>query len=120
MALKKMFERLSKPVKQLDHERLFDFVSGHPDAVRIADLQPRQLGTVVGEISSVRIVPRGDGSQWLEATITDTTGTIVGMWTGRRRIAGIKPGQRLSITGRGSPAGAGGRLMLLNPEYELL
>ena len=42
------------------------------------------------------------------------------MWTGRRRIAGIKPGQRLVVTGRPSPTGPGGRLMLYNPRYELL
>jgi hypothetical protein len=44
----------------------------------------------------------------------------VAMWTGRRRIAGINPGQRLSLSGRGSPSGPGGRLLILNPAYELL
>jgi hypothetical protein len=120
MALKKMFQNLTKPVKQLDNERLREFCAHHPEATPIVDVQPRELTTVVGEITSLRIVPRGDGSQWLEATVSDGTGSVVAMWTGRRRIAGIKPGQRLTLRGRGAPTGPGGRLLVLNPEYELL
>ncbi len=76
---------------------------------------------IAGEITSVRIVPpRGEGSPWLEVTVTDGTGSVIAMWTGRRRIPGIAPGKRLIISGRGAPTGAGGRLQFLNPEYELL
>ena len=32
----------------------------------------------------------------------------------------ITPGQKISLHGRGAPSGPGGRLQLLNPEYELL
>jgi hypothetical protein len=76
--------------------------------------------TAVGEISSLRIVPRKDKTKWLEASLTDGTGTLVAMWTGRRRIAGIRPGQRLLVQGRCSPTGPGGRMMMYNPLYELL
>lgn len=119
MAFKKMFQRLTTPLDELDKERLLEFVAKIPDATSIGEVRPRDEVKVVGEIQSVRIVPRA-GSSSLEATITDGTGALVAMWTGRRRIAGISPGRRLVVTGRGSPTGPGGRLLLFNPRYELL
>jgi hypothetical protein len=119
VALKKMLQRLTTPIDQLDREQLREFIAKVPDVTPIGELVARQEAAVVGEIQSVRIVPRA-GSPSLEATLTDGTGTLVAMWTGRRRIAGISPGKRLVVTGRGSPTGPGGRLLLFNPRYELL
>jgi hypothetical protein len=120
MALKKLLHKLTAPVTELDEERLREFCATQQGVVSIAAVVPRREATVVGEISSVRIVPRRDGSPWLEATVTDGTGYLVAMWTGRRRIAGIRPGQRLVLTGRSSPTGPGGRPLVYNPLYELL
>ena len=119
MALKKLLRQLTTSVEELDRERLTEFVRSLPDVTRIAELEPREECTVVGEIEGLRIVPRA-GSPSLEAMISDGTGTIVAMWTGRRRIAGVGPGRRIVVKGRGSPTGAGGRLLLFNPRYELL
>jgi hypothetical protein len=120
MALKKMFQRLTASVSDLDRESLRTFCSTVPGTMSIGDVKARDEVKVAGEISSVRIVPRIDGSPWLEATLTDGTGSLVAMWTGRKRIAGIRPGQRLVLIGRGSPKGPGGRLVIYNPRYELL
>jgi hypothetical protein len=119
VAFKNVLHRLTAPVSELDEERLRQFCSAVPDVTRIADLEPRAEGTAVGEISSLRIVPRGAGLS-LEATITDGTGSVVVVWTGRRRIPGVSPGRRLVVSGRGAPIGPGGRLLLYNPRYELL
>jgi hypothetical protein len=119
VALKKMLHRLTVPVEELDAERLREFCASRPDVVRIANAEPRQDVTVVGEISSLRIVPRA-GSASLEATINDGSGNLVVTWTGRRRIAGVAAGRRMVVSGRGTPTGPGGRLMILNPRYELL
>lgn len=119
MALRKMLQRLTTSVDELDKERLLEFVASIPDVTPIGEAQARDEVKVVGEIQSVRIVPRA-GSPSLEAMITDGTGDLVAMWTGRRRIAGISPGRRLVVVGRGSPTGPGGRLLLFNPRYELL
>src|SRR3954449_4163207 len=119
MALKKLFKNLTTPVTQLDAERLRKFCEDRQGVVSIVDLPPRMEGTVVGEIGSLRIVPRA-GSPSLEATITDGSGSVVVVWTGRRKIAGVAPGKRLVISGRGSPSGPRNRLMILNPRYELL
>ena len=119
MALKKLFKGLTTPISELDIERLKEFCAGQAQCSPIAEAKPRQEVNLVGEISSVRIVPRA-GSPSLEASITDGTGTMVAVWTGRRRIAGVAPGKRLMVTGRGAPIGPGGRLLFYNPRYELL
>ena len=120
MVLKRVLSGLRTPVAEHDRVKLRDFCASLPDVVAIEDVQPRELATVAGEITSVRIVPKVDSSPWLEATIKDGTGAMVAMWTGRRRMPGIRTGRRLKISGRGSPSGVGGRLKILNPEYELL
>ena len=119
MSLKKMFRELTTPVSELDLERLKEFCAGHAECASIGEAQPRQEVSLVGEITSVRIVPRA-GAPSLEANISDGTGSLVAVWTGRRRIAGIAPGKRLMISGRGSPIGPSGRLLFYNPRYELL
>lgn len=120
MPLKKALKRLTTPVSELDRDRLREFCSNVEGTTCICDARPRDQITVVGEIASVRIVPRPDGSPWLEATVKDGTGSLVVMWTGRTRIAGVAAGRRLLVTGRGSPSGRGGRLLMTNPHYELL
>ncbi len=120
MALKKFLHKLTARVEELDEEQLREFCASRAGVVAIRDVEPRCAATVVGEITSVRIVRRSGGVPWLEVTISDGTGKLVAMWTGRRRIAGIKPGQRVVISGRPSPSGPGGRLLLFNPRYELL
>ena len=120
MALKKALQRLKAPASELHRDELIAFCQKFDEAVCIGDAKPRAEVTVVGEITSVRIVPRPDGSPWLEATVKDGTGSLVAMWTGRTRIAGINAGRRLLVTGRGAPKGKGGRLVVTNPKYELL
>ena len=119
MPFKKMLRRLTTPISELDLERLKEFCSGRAECAPIGEAQARQEVSLVGEITSVRIVPRA-GAPSLEANITDGTGTLVAVWTGRRRIAGVGPGKRLMISGRGAPIGPGGRLLFYNPRYELL
>lgn len=118
-AFRKLKDFLTTSDADLDRVRLGAFCRGLPGVTPIGDAAPRQEVTVAGEISSLRIVPRA-GSPSLEATVTDGSGSLVVVWTGRRRIPGVAPGKRLVLSGRGSPQGAGGRLMVLNPRYELL
>lgn len=115
-----LFKKLRTPIHEHDRAKLADFCSSFPGATRIAEVEPRQYATVVGEITSVRIVPKTDGSPWLEATVKDGTGAMVAMWTGRRRMPGIRTGRRLKMSGRGAPSHDANRLKVLNPEYELL
>lgn len=120
MAIRSAFKRLTTPVGELDRQALRHFCGAVEGAIPIAEMQPRVEASVVGEITSLRIVPRPDCAGWLEATISDGTGSVVAMWTGRVSIAGVASGRRLVVCGRGSPKGRSGRLLILNPRYELL
>jgi hypothetical protein len=120
MAIKDRFRRFTASVSELDGEKLRNYCSSFDGATPIADAKPREVISVVGEITSMRIVPRPDGVPWLEATVSDGTGNLMVMWTGRRRIAGIAAGKRLMVSGRGAPKGKGGRLLITNPTYQLL
>ena len=119
MAFRKLLHRLTTSDAELDRERLQQFCRDVPGVTPIADARPREEVTVAGEISSLRVVPRA-GTPSLEITVKDGSGSIVIVWTGRRRIPGVAPGKRLVVSGRGTPHGSNGRLTLLNPRYELL
>ena len=119
MAIRDLFRRLTISDAELDRERLRQFCQGLTGVTAIGEAKPREEVTVAGEISSLRIVPRA-GTPSLEATVNDGTGSMVIVWTGRRRIPGVAPGKRLVLTGRGTPQGPGGRLTVFNPRYELL
>lgn len=119
MAFKKMLHNIKTPVTKLDEERLREFCAGHTHCLPIGEATARQEVNLVGEVTTLRIVPRA-GSPSLEATISDGSGAVVAVWTGRRRIAGVVPGKRLVVHGRGAPTGPAGRLLFLNPRYELL
>lgn len=119
MGVRDLLKRLSTPVEALDEERLHEFCLDHPDAIPIANVVDRQRVTVVGEVASVRIVPEA-GTAWLEVTLSDGQDKLVAMWTGRRRLPGVEPGRRLVASGRASATGAGGRMLLMNPSYELI
>jgi hypothetical protein len=119
VAFRKLLQRLTVSDAELDRERLRQFCQDVPGVTAIGEAVARQEITVAGEISSLRIVPRA-GTPSLEATVNDGTGSLVVVWTGRRQIPGVTPGKRLVLSGRGTAQGAGGRLMVLNPRYELL
>ena len=119
MAYRKLLHRLTSRDAELARERLRQFCRDVPVVTGLGGGQPCKEGTVAGGIASFRIVPRA-GTPSLEATVSDGTGSLVIIWTGRRHIPGVAPGKRLVLSGRGTPQGAGGRLTLLNPRYELL
>jgi amino acid transporter len=83
---------------------------------RIADVRWRDHVTIHGEVRSLRVVSQHD-SPTLELVVDDGTGALSIVFLGRRAIAGIEVGTRLSAT-----ATLGvfkNRLAMLNPTYEL-
>ncbi len=114
-----MLRDLKRSPEEFGLEALRDFCSKISEVNPIGEVEARQEVAVVGEIASLRIVPRA-GCPSLEATLKDGTGTIVASWTGRRQIAGVAPGRRLVLHGRANPSGPAGRFVIYNPRYELL
>jgi amino acid transporter len=83
---------------------------------RIADVRWRDHVTIRGEVRSLRVVSQHD-SPTLEVVVDDGTGALSIVFLGRRSVAGIDVGTRLSAT---ATLGAfKGRLAMLNPTYEL-
>ena len=120
MALRDVFKRVATSQGEHDRKKLAEALACRPGLTPIGQLEPRVQATVAGEIASLRVVPAKDGSPWLEATLRDGSGSMVVLWTGRRKIAGVRPGAKLQVSGRATPVGHTGRLTLWNPVYELL
>lgn len=85
--------------------------------VSIAEAPDRALVTLRGSIRSVTVRPHG-GVPAVEAELFDGSDSILIVWLGRRRIAGIDPGRSLQVRGRIGTHG--GVRMIYNPRYELL
>jgi hypothetical protein len=72
--------------------------------------------TLSGRLRTVVYTPRTN-LPTLEAELFDGSGTVMLVWLGRRRIAGIEPGRELTVRGR--MATRDDRSVLYNPYYEL-
>lgn len=116
-----------EPVKTLDRAGPR---RARPDARRRDELTPTVTGTtpiedarwrervrVAGRVRQVR-VPTGAGTANLECTLMDSTGAILLVFQGRRKIPGIQQGARL--VAQGTVGAWQGALAILNPEYELI
>ena len=117
MGVKDLVNRLTRPVEEVDREKLVEFCSRLEGCHSCDQLEPRKLARVVGEISSVRIVPRA-GAPSLEVGVTDGRGVVTAVFFGRKKIAGLSPGRRLIIEGMVAPLN--NRAYVYNPVYELL
>ena len=117
MALKNFVSRLTKPVEEADREKLIEFCGRLEGCNHTDELQPRTVAKVVGEVSSVRIVPRA-GAASLEVGISDGRGAVTAVFFGRKKLAGLTPGRRLVVEGMVAPLG--NRVFMYNPVYELL
>jgi len=82
-----------------------------------AALSDRARTTVSGVLRTVTLRPRG-GVPALEAELFDGSGSLEVIWLGRREIAGIAPGRRISV--HGVVSCTHGRSVMYNPDYRLL
>jgi hypothetical protein len=103
-------------VEHLDRARLHDRYCDL--GVAQLDQAPRRVPVRVGgEVQAMHVVPR-NGSPSLEVVISDGHGKAVAVFTGRRKIGGLRPGRGVLLEGVGRDDR--GRLVLLNPAYTLL
>ena len=116
MGIRDLAKRLSTSVEELEQERLQDRFAGL-DITPIADVQPRHPVHVAGEVVRTRLTPRS-GVQTYEITVSDGTGSIVALFTGRRHVAGLEHHRGVVLDG--VPRPERGRLVMLNPAYTLL
>ena len=97
MALRKLVDKLTKPVEEQDRETLVQWCDERQGAA-LDDLVLRRPVRIAGEVRSVRIVPRA-GADALEATVTDGRQFVTAVFLGRRKVIGVSPGRRLILDG---------------------
>lgn len=102
--------------EQLDAEALARDVRA-AGCTAIADCAPGAAVRISGVLQAVALRPRR-AVAGLEAELFDGTGTIHLVWWGRRSIAGIEPGRRLTVEGR-VIAGDRQAPTIVNPRYDL-
>jgi hypothetical protein len=110
-----LLRRLTADPRALDAQLLQAEVE-RLNAMPIGQVERGRVATVHGRLRSVVYTPR-ETVQTFTAELYDGTAAIELVWLGRRRIAGLEPGRRLTARGRvgvyeGLPA-------IYNPWYRL-
>lgn len=102
--------------EQLDAEALArdSQASGCTPIVQCATGTPVRIS---GVLQAVSLRPKR-AVAGLEAELFDGTGTVHVVWWGRRSIAGIEPGRRLTVEGR-VILGDHNMPTIINPRYDL-
>ena len=90
---------------------------GAPGTTPIIDAHWRQKVCVAGRVRSVRVAPQHDAPT-LELIIVDASGSISIVFLGRRALAGVSVGTRMTVEGTVGVHKA--RLAIMNPSYQLL
>jgi hypothetical protein len=116
MGLRDLKKRLTATVEELDDQRLQQRFHGI-GLTPIGEVQLRVPIRVGGEVQRIRMVPRA-GSPSLEVLISDGTGDVVAVFTGRRSIGGIEHGRAMLVEGVAFKERA--RNVIVNPAYTLL
>jgi RecG-like helicase len=85
--------------------------------IAIAEARPRDRVCVAGKVTRMTARPTA-GQPALCVAISDDSGTITAVWTGRRAIGGVTLGRRVLIDGVSVRRGT--QLEFTNPRYTLL
>jgi RecG-like helicase len=88
-----------------------------PACTPISDTEPRQRVRVGGKVVRMTARPTS-GQPALAISISDETGTVTAVWTGRREIGGVTLGRKIAIEGVAVKHGE--HLEFTNPDYTLL
>jgi hypothetical protein len=114
--VKSLGQRLRASVDELERTRLISRFQGL-GITSLGDVVPRKPVRVGGEISRVVIAPR-NGVPSLEVMISDGTGTITAVFSGRRSIIGVEHGRAIIFEGVVIPQRD--RYVIFNPAYTLI
>jgi RecG-like helicase len=115
VGVRDVIKKLTTPVEELDNARRRE-ESSAAGATPTSDIVRRSMARVSGEVTSVRIVPRA-GAPSLEVVIDDGHGKATAVFFGRKHIAGLSPGRKVSFEGRVQMERK--RVVMVNPAYEL-
>lgn len=84
-------------------------------AQQISEAVPRSVVRLRGTISAMTAQP---DSGWLEAELSDGSGSVKLVWMGHRRLDCVLPGTEMLVTGRLARDQSGN--VIYNPDFEVL
>lgn len=116
MGIKDRFRKLATSVDDINDDRVRQRLVTL-GLTPIGGVEARVALRIGGEIKRLRTVPRS-GVPSLDVLITDGTGEIHAVFTGRRALGGIEPGRAVVI--EGVARRERGELVILNPSYTLI
>jgi hypothetical protein len=116
MGVRRFVKKVGKSTEESDREKLIEFCDAL-GTTPISELPVRTPVRFVGEITSLRIVPRA-GAPAIEVTVSDGRAAAVAVFLGRARVRGLTPGRKMVV--EGVPVAEGGEKLVYNPTYELL
>ena len=116
MGVKSLGQRLRASVDDLERARLMERCHGL-GITSLDEAVPRRPARVGGEIHRVVIAPR-HGVPNLEVKVSDGTGSVTAVFTGRRKIIGVEHGRTVILEGVPVPEREG--LVMFNPAYTLI
>jgi len=114
--LRRLTRRLTEDPEQLDVEELSDEAAS-TGAQRAIDCQRGQEVTMVGTLRSVECNGKGCAGG-VKAELFDGTDSVMLVWLGQRRIAGIESGRTLKVHGRVGKLENGAKA-IYNPHSEI-
>ncbi len=114
--LRRLTRRLTENPEQRDLQELTD-EAAHTGANRAIDCQRGQEVTMVGTLHSVETNAKGCAGG-VRAELFDGTDSVILVWLGQRRIAGIESGRKLRVHGRLGKLENGAKA-IYNPHYEI-
>jgi hypothetical protein len=114
-----VFHRFFDRLRESDEARLSAEIRGWaekvPGTVRIADAPVREPVKIAGVIKRMTVFPM-EGTESLEALISDGSGEAVVVFMGRRGIGGLTLGSRVVV--EGVIGEQRGTLKMINPRLE--
>jgi RecG wedge domain len=114
--LRRLTRRLTEDPEQRDVDELTDEAAS-TGAQRAIDCQRGQEVTMVGTLRSVEANAKGCAGG-VRAELFDGTDSVMLVWLGQRRIAGIESGRTLRVHGRLGKLDNGAKA-IYNPHYEI-
>ena len=114
--LRRLTRRLTEDPQQLDVEELTDEAAS-TGAQKAIDCRRGQEVTMVGTLRCVETNAKGCAGG-VRAELFDGTDSVMLVWLGQRRIAGIESGRTLRVHGRLGKLDNGAKA-IYNPHYEI-
>ncbi|MFB3739159.1 MAG: OB-fold nucleic acid binding domain-containing protein [Candidatus Velamenicoccus archaeovorus] len=113
--LRGFLNRLTESDEQRLAEEIQRWADTVPGTARISDTAVRDRAKVAGVVKRITVRPM-EGSESLEALVSDGTGEVRVVWMGRRTIPGLKLGTRIVV--EGMVAEKHGERRMVNPTFD--